>query len=151
MKTTKRIIVALLAVMALAMGMFAACGSSGGSSDASGVKDYLLEAKYNSDEINQWKHIYLVDDSNYIITVRALDSKDMETETVNFIMRGSYTLDGDTLTIEPGYGYCLAMNGNNPIEMPITPDNTAMYNAVMGNQGFAFTLDNKGMTFDVAE
>lgn len=148
MKSAKRIVCALVAVMALAMAMFTACG---GDSNASGVKDYLLEAKYNSDEINQWKHIYLVDDENYIITVKALDSKDMKTETVNFIMRGTYTLDGDKLTIEPGYGYCTAMNGSNPIEMAITPDNTAMYNATMGTQGFEFTLDNKAMTFEAVE
>ena len=117
-----------------------------------GVKDsYYCEGYYNSDEVNQFKYIVILDDDTFICSVKSLDSKDMTTETVNYVMKGSYVLDGDKLTLTPGYGYTLAMNGDTPIEMPMTPDNTAMSAACLGTSDFVFTVDEDAHTFDIAE
>lgn len=147
MKNLKKL-VALLLVVVLSVFCLAACGG-GGDSEAGGVKVYSVEAKFNSETVNQWKNIYLVDDNTYIITVDAVDSQDATRVTADFVMKGNYTLDGNTLTLEPGYGSAFAMNGDTPVIMQVTPDNGAMYFAMMGTQGYTFTLNEDG-TFDVA-
>ena len=54
--------------LALAMALmmvfsFAACG---GSKDESGVKVYTMDGKFNSETVNQWRNLYLVDEDTYI-------------------------------------------------------------------------------------
>lgn len=138
--------VALLLVVVLAALCLTACG---GSSEESGVKVYSVEAKFNSETVNQWKSIYLLDEDNYCLTVYALDSKDSTKVTADFYMAGKYTLNGTTLTLEPGYGYCYALNGDTPIEMPIS-EGGAMYSAMMGTTGYTYNLLQDG-TFEAAE
>lgn len=145
MKLTKKLVVLALAVVAM-FGLVA-CGNSESADD--GVKVYTVEAKFNSDEVNQWKNIYLLDDDTYVFTVYALDSQDSSKVTADFYMAGNYTLDGDVLTIELGYGYCTAMNGDTPIEMAVTPDNPAMYYAMAGAQATSFTLTDG--TFEIVQ
>lgn len=148
MKLRKRLIsLAVLVVTLVAMAGLTACGGS--SEEASGVKVYSVEAKFNSEEINQWKNIYLLDDSTYVITVYALDSQDPSKVTADFVMKGKYTLDGDTLNIELGYGYTTALNGDTPIEMAVTPDNAAMYYAMIGGNTTTFTLSDG--TFELVQ
>lgn len=137
-------IIALILVVVIAALCLTACG---GGSDESAVKVYSVATKFNSEVDNQWKNIYLVDEDNYIITVYALDSKDSTKVTADFYMAGKYTLDGNTLTIEPGYGYCYALNGDTPIEMTVS-EGGAMYSAMMGTTGYTFTLLEDG-SFEV--
>ena len=130
----------VFAVFALVLvGLFglASCGGNG-------VEVYTIEAKFNSEEVNQWKTLYLVDEDNYILTVKALDSKDMTTVTADFYMAGTYEREGDTVTLAPGYGYCKAMNGSMPIEMPVAGG--AMYAAMMGTTGYVYTLSGDTFT-----
>lgn len=145
MKLTKKLVVLALAVVAM-FGLVA-CGNSKDADN--GVKVYTVEAKFNSDEVNQWKNIYLLDDDTYVFTVYALDSKDNTKVTADFYMTGNYTLDGDVLNIELGYGFCKALNGDTPIEMPVTPDNPAMYYAMAGAQATSFTLTDG--TFEIVQ
>lgn len=144
----KKVITLVLVVVMAALCMVG-CASNAAKAEDNGVKVYTVEAKFNSETVNQWKKIYLLDEDNYVITVKALDSKDSSIVTADFYMAGTYTLDGNTLTINPGYGYCKAMNGDTPIEMPIS-EGGAMYNAMMGTTGYAYTLLEDG-SFEVAE
>lgn len=142
MKLTKKLVV--LAMAAMMVLSFAACGN-GEAKDESGVKVYTVEAKFNSETVNQWKSFYLVDEDTYILTVDALDSKDATKTTADFVMKGSYKLDGTKLTIELGYGSVYALNGDTPITMQITPETAgAMYAAMMGTQGTTFILNEDG-------
>lgn len=139
----KIVAILLLVVMALCL---AACGK-----DESGVKVYTVEAKSNSETINQWKKIVLLDEDTYILTVDAVDSRDATRVTANFVMKGSYTLADDVVTLEPGYGSVYAMNGDTPITMQITPESAAaMYGAMMGSTGWSWTLEKDG-TFTAVE
>ena len=134
----------VFAVFALVLvGLFglASCGGND-------VEVYTIEAKFNSEEINQWKNLYLIDEDNYVLTVKALDSKDMTTVTADFYMAGTYTREGDVVTLDPGYGFVKAMNGSTPIQMPVV-EGGAMYAAMMGTTGYTYTLD--GTTFIPAE
>ena len=135
----KKVVAILLrVVMALSL---TACGSK----DDSGVKVYTVEAKFNSETINQWKKIILLDEDTYILTVDAVDSHDATHVTANFVMKGSYTLADDVVTLEPGYGSVYAMNGDTPITMQITPESAAaMYGAMMGSTGWSWTLEKDG-------
>lgn len=135
----KIVAILLLAVLALSL---TACGK-----DDSGVKVYTVEAKFNSETINQWKKIVLLDEDTYIITVDAVDSKDATRVTADFVMKGSYTLDGTTLSIQPGYGSVYAMNGDTPITMQITPESAAaMYGAMMGTTSWTYTVEDGTFT-----
>lgn len=145
MKLTKKLLVLVFAVAA----MFGLVACGGSDTADNGVKVYTVEAKFNSDEVNQWKNIYLLDDDTYVFTVYALDSQDNTKVTADFYMAGNYTLDGDVLTIELGYGYCKALNGDTPIEMAVTPDNPAMYYAMAGAQATSFTLTDG--TFEIVQ
>lgn len=142
----KKVFALVLAVVMAAL-CLTACGSS--SAKDNGVKVYTIEAKFNSETVNQWKKIYLVDEDNYLLTVYAVDSKDSSKVTADFYMGGKYTLQGNTLTLEPGYGYVHALNGDTPIEMAVT-EGGAMYAAMMGTTGYTYTLLDDG-TFEVAE
>lgn len=146
MKLGKKLLVLALAVVAALS--LVACG---GSKDEAGVKVYTIEAKFNSDTVNQWKNFYLVDEDTYILTVDAVDSKDATKVTCDFVMKGNYTLDGDKLTIEMGYGSVYALNGDTPITMQINPEaGAAMYAAMMGTEGLTYTLLEDG-SFEVAQ
>lgn len=140
-------VITLVLVVVMAALCLTACSSE--KSADNGVKVYVVEGKHNSETINKWQKIYLVDDHNYIITVYALDSKDSSIVTADFYMAGTYTLDGNTLTINPGYGYCKAMNGDTPIEMAVS-EGGGMYFAMMDNTGYTFTLLEDG-SFEAAQ
>lgn len=87
------------------------------------VRTYTVEAKFNSDTVNQWKTLYLLDDEQYVLTVYALDSQDSTRVTADFYMTGKYvTNENGTVTLQPGYGHADVMNGDTPIAMAITPD-----------------------------
>lgn len=139
-------IVALMLVIIMSALCLTACG---GEAADNGVKIYTVEAKFNSETVNQWKNIYLIDEDNYVLTVYAVDSKDATKTTADFYMAGKYTLDGNTLTLEPGYGYTYALNGDTPIEMPVS-EGGAMYAAMMGTTGYTYTLLEDG-SFEVVE
>lgn len=141
-------VITLLMVVVMAALCLVGCSGSDAKVEDNGVKVYTVEAKFNSEIVNQWKTIYLLDDHNYVVTVYALDSKDSSIVTADFYMAGTYTLDGNTLTINPGYGYCKAMNGDTPIEMPIS-EGGGMYFAVMA-PSYTFTLLENG-SFEVVE
>lgn len=137
-------ILSCFAVLALALVSLLGLASCG---ESNGVEKYVVEAKFNSEEVNQWKTLYLIDEDNYVITVYALDSKDMETVTADFYMAGTYTREGNVVTIELGYGYCKAVNGGIPMEFAITPlTGGAMYAAMMGSAGTVYTLANGSFT-----
>lgn len=140
-------VITLVLVVVMAALCLTACSSE--KSADNGVKVYTVEAKFNSETVNQWKKIYLLDDHNYVLTVYALDSKDSSIVTADFYMAGNYTLDGNTLTINPGYGYCKAMNGDTPIEMKVE-EGGAMYYAMIGGASYTFTLLEDG-SFEVVE
>lgn len=137
--------------LVLALMMCFALVACGGGSEAvdNGVSVYTVEAKFNSETVNQWKKIYLIDEDNYLLTVYALDSKDSSKVTADFYMAGKYTLEGTTLTLEPGYGYTYALNGDTPIEMAVS-EGGAMYAAMMGTTGYTYTLLEDG-SFEAAE
>lgn len=146
----KRLVnIALCAVVLVMMMGLTACSDKGNKTSDSGVKAYTVEAKFNSEEINQWKSIYLLNEDTYVITVYAIDSQDSSKVTADFVMKGNYTLEGETLEIELGYGYTKALNGDTPIEMPVTPDNAAMYYAMIGGQSTTFTLGDG--TFEIVQ
>lgn len=164
MKLFRNILALMLALM-LVLGMVACGGQEAGTNEGgnstdggnsteppvvenlSGVQAYVMEAKFNSDTVNQWKTIYLVDEDTYIITVYALDSKDNTKVTADFYMSGSYTLEGNLMTIQPGYGFTKALNGDTPIQMPVMPDEnggfSGMYYAMIG-QFNSFVLNADG-------
>ena len=101
------------------------------------VRTYTVESKFNSDTVNQWKTLYLLDAQRYIITVYALDSQDSSRVTADFYMAGKYVTNEDgTFTIQPGYGHADALNGDTPISMAIAPDvngqMSSMYYSVVG-------------------
>lgn len=147
----KKFLVLLLGVV-MALFCLTSCdviNSVLGGGEDNGVKVYSVEAKFgNSAEVNQWKNIYLVDEDTYILTVNAVDSQDPDRVTADFYMSGSYELEGNVLTLEAGYGYVFAMNGDTPIQMPVGPGENgsanAMYAAMMGTTGLSFTLNEDG-------
>lgn len=141
-------VITLVLVVVMAVLALTGCSSNAKSAD-NGVKVYTVEGKHNSEEVNQWKKIYLLDDSKYVFTVYALDSQDSSIVTADFYMAGTYTLDGNTLTIDPGYGYVKAMNGDTPIEMAVS-EGGAMYFAMAGAASYTFTLLEDG-SFEVVE
>lgn len=135
---------ALLLVAILAVSVLTACGGQ----QETAVKVYTVEEKFNSDTVNQWKSLYLLDEDNYVLTVNALDSADTSRVTADFYMAGKYVTNEDgTVTILPGYGYAKVLNGDEPMEFPVGPDE----NGTMGNlyltmigQFTTFELNNNG-------
>ena len=87
----------LLLAVAMLFGL-AACG--GKEAEPQIVGKYVIEAKFNSETVNQWKTLYLLDEDTYTLTVYALDSKDPNKVTADFYMSGTYTLDGTTLEFQ---------------------------------------------------
>ncbi len=140
-------IIALLLVVIMATCCLAACDNGGTEEVKHNVQIYTVEAKFNSETVNQWKNIYLLDEDSYVMTVYALDSKDNTKVTADFYMSGKYTQDGNIITIEPGYGYTKALNGDTPIAMTVSPDDaggfSGMYYAMFG-QFNSFVLNADG-------
>jgi len=120
MKRTVCVLMVLISVL-----LFAAC-----STERPTAKCYTVEEKFNTNTVNQWKTLCLVDEDNYVLTVDAVDSGDPDRVTADFYMAGKYRDNGDgTVTIMPGYGYAKVMNGEEPMEFVVAPDE----NGAMGN------------------
>lgn len=101
------------------------------------VRTYTVESKFNSETVNQWKTLYLLNEDQYVITVYALDSQDSSRVTADFYMTGKYITNEDgSVTLQPGYGHADVLNGDTPISMTITPDVNgrmhSMYYSVVG-------------------
>lgn len=142
MKLAKRLLV-LVAAMMMVFGLVA-CG---GGSDEAGVKVYTMDGKFNSETVNQWRNLYIVDEETYILELEVLNSQDATKHTVEFVMRGYYTDNGDgTITLEPGYGNGYAMNGEQMIPCTATADEwNGMFEAMFGvNGATTFTLNDDG-------
>lgn len=149
MKSSKRLFVFVVAVM-MVLGLVA-CG--GGSSDTTGVKIYTMDGTFNSETINRWRNLYLVDEETYILELEVLNSQDATKHTVEFVMRGYYTDNGDgTITLQPGYGNGYAMNGDQKLPCIATEDEwNDMFESMFGvNGATTFTLNEDG-TFLPAE
>ena len=113
----KRILAAMLAVLTLL------CLFGCAREQAQTVAVYTKEEKFNSETVNHWKTLYLLNEDTYTLTVYALDSRDGETVTADFYMTGKYTKNQDgSVTLQAGHGYAKMMNGDIPVEMPVTPD-----------------------------
>lgn len=142
MKLVKRLVV--LAMAAMMLFSLAACG---GGSGESGVKLYTMDGKFNSETVNQWRNLYLVDDDTYILELAVLNSQDTTKHTVEFVMRGEYVTNEDgTITLQPGWGNGYAMNGEQQLPCTATPDEwNGMFVAMFGVNGITtFTLNDDG-------
>lgn len=138
----KRILAAMLAVLTL----LCLCGCT--REQAQTVAVYTKEEKFNSETVNHWKRLYLLNEDTYTLTVYALDSRDGETVTADFYMTGKYTKNEDgTVTLQAGYGYAKMMNGDIPVEMQVTPDANGqlsnLYYSMIG-QFDTFILNDDG-------
>ncbi len=147
MNILKRTLV-LFAVIIIGTNLIA-CG---GSSQNTGVKVYTMNGTFNSEENNIWRNLYLVDDDTYILEIEVLNSQDFTKHTVEFVMRGEYTLDGTTIALEPGYGSGYVMNGETKIPCTTnTEEWTTIFEAMFGVNGATkFTLNDDG-TYKPAE
>lgn len=148
MKLAKRLLV-LVAVVMMVLSL-TACGTS---SDETDLKVYTMDGTFNSETVNRWRNLYLVDEETYILELEVLDSQDATKHTVEFIMRGYYTDNGDgTITLKPGYGNGYAMNGDQMVPCIATEDEwNGMFEAMFGvNGATTFTLNDDG-TFLPAE
>lgn len=144
MKVFKKL--ALLAVAAMMLVSLAACGGSSSKND-SGVAKYTMDGKFNSETVNQWRNLYLVDEDTYILELEVLDSRDATRHTVEFVMRGEYVKNEDgSITLQPGYGNGYAMNGEQQIPCTATPAEwNGMFTAMFGVNGITtFTLNEDG-------
>lgn len=126
-------IVLLLLVFLMVVLCLVGCGTQ----KENGVAVYTVEEKFNSNTVNQWKTLYLLDEDTYTLTVYALDSQDAATVTADFYMSGNYITNEDgSITLQPGYGFARVLNGDIPVEMAIEPDAngnlSSMYYSVMG-------------------
>lgn len=91
--------------------------------ETAGPAVYTVEEKVNAAVVNQWKKLFLLDDSNYVVTVLSVDPRDGETVTVDFYMAGKYLKNPDgTVTLQAGYGYAKMLHGDIPVEMAVQPD-----------------------------
>ncbi len=138
----KRIFACLLIVVAV-LGLYG-CAQQ----NENVVRAYTVEEKFNSDTVNQWKTLYLLDEDTYTLTVYALDSQDGKTVTADFYMTGEYTKNANgSVTLQAGYGYAKMMNGDIPVEMQVQPDAngglSSLYYSMIG-QFDTFILNNDG-------
>lgn len=145
MKSAKKVLIFVLSAMMLFS--FAACG---GKEEGFDVRGYTNGTKLKSETVNKWQSIYLLTEDTYVVTVKALDSKDPSIVTFDLVMKGNYTMEGNVVTLEPGHGYVTAMNGSNPLEMAITPNSQAMFQTGIGGNFTQFTLNEDG-TFTPVE
>lgn len=140
----KRSILLILVIAMMIFGL-SACAQK---QEADGVRTYTVEGKFNSDTVNQWKTLYLLDEDHYLITVYALDSQDAERVTADFYMAGKYITNPDgSVTLQPGYGYADLINGETPVSLEICPDvngqMSSIYYSVIG-QFDTFILNRDG-------
>ena len=142
MELVKRLLVLVAAIIMVFS--LAACGTS---SEEAGVKVYTMDGTFNSETVNRWRNLYLVDEETYILELEVLDSHDATKHTVEFVMRGYYTDNGDgTITLKPGYGNGYAMNGDQQLPCIATDAEwNAMFEAMFGvNGATTFTLNDDG-------
>lgn len=123
----------LMLIAALLLTGLSACAQE----EDQGVRTYKVEGKFNSNEVNQWKTLYLLDEDHYMITVYALDSQDAQRVTADFYVSGKYVTNEDgSITLQPGYGYAELLNGETPISVEICPDvngnMSSIYDSVVG-------------------
>lgn len=138
----KNVIMIFVIVMMLGL---TACGN--GSDDAASIRTYTMNGKFNSDVENQFRTIYLVDEDTYILTIEVMHSQDATKHTVDFVMKGTYTDNGNgTITLDPGYGNGYAMNGDAVIPCTNTSAEwDAMVSAIFSVGGAtSFTLNDDG-------
>lgn len=148
MKLAKRLLVFVAAIM-LIFGL-SACGNS---NEESGVAVYTMDGSFNSEEVNRWRNLYLVDEDTYILELEVLDSQDFTKHTIEYVMRGSYIDNGDgTITLQPGYGNGYAMDDDKKIPCITTEDEwSEMFEIMFGvNGATTFTLNEDG-TYTPAE
>ena len=142
MKVMKKVVVLTIAAM-MALGV-AACGSSNNEAD---VRVYTMDGKFNSETVNQWRNLYLVDEDTYILEIEVLNSQDTTKHTVEFVMRGSYVDNGDdTITLQPGFGNGYAMDGETMVPCTVTDDEwNGMFETMFGvNGATTFALSDDG-------
>lgn len=142
MKLAKRLFVFVAAIMMI-FGLVA-CGTSSSEAD---VKVYTMDGTFNSETVNQWRNLYLVDEDTYILELEVLNSQDVTKHTVEFVMRGQYTDNGDgTVTLQPGYGNGYAMDDDEKIPCIVTDDEwNGMFETMFGvNGATTFTLNDDG-------
>lgn len=142
MKLLKKLLILVTAMM-MVFGLVA-CGDS---SDESGVTVYTMDGTFNSETVNQWRNLYLVDEDTYILELEVLNSQDASKHTVDFVMKGQYIDNGDgTITLQPGYGNGYAMNGEQKLPCIATDEEwNVMFEAMFGvNGATTFTLNDDG-------
>jgi len=141
MKMMRKAIVLILAVMML-FGL-TACG---GDTTEAQVKKYTMDGKFNSEEANWWRNLYLVDEDTYILEIEVLDSQNPELHTVEFVMRGQYTLNEDKITLTLGDGNGYVMNGQDKIACVTGSEGwERIFDAMFGvNGATTFTLRDDG-------
>lgn len=141
MKIIRKSLVLVLVVMML-FGLMA-CGNETTESE---IKKYTMDGKFNSEEVNWWRNLYLVDEDTYILEIEVLDSQDATKHTVEFVMRGGYTLDGDKITLTMGDGNGYVMNGKDKIACTTGNEGwERVFEAILGVKGVgSFTLKEDG-------
>lgn len=142
MKLAKRFVVLVIGIT-----MVCSLTACGGSSNEESVKVYTMDGTFNSETVNQWRNLYLVDEDTYILEFEVLNSQDATKHTIEFVMRGSYTDNGDgTITLQPGWGNGYAMNGEQQIPCTVSEDEwNGMFETMFGvNGATTFTLNDDG-------
>jgi len=132
----KKITTTALALLALTtVGTLTSCGGT-----SNGVERYVVQEVFgNADYKNKEMALTLIDVDTYTFTCRATDSQDKNRVTMDLYMSGSYTREDDIVTLNPGYGYCEALNGDTPIKMPVS-EGGAMYFAAIGAQSYTYRV-----------
>lgn len=141
MKIVRKSLVLILAVMML-FGLMA-CGNE---TTETQIKKYTMDGKFNSEEVNWWRNLYLVDEDTYILEIEVFDSQDETKHTVEFVMRGEYTLDGDKITLSIGDGNGYVMNGKDKIACTTGNEGwERVFETILGVKGVqSFTLKDDG-------
>ena len=147
MKMMRKAIVLILAVMML-FGL-TACG---GDTTEAQVKKYTMDGKFNSEEANWWRNLYLVDEDTYILEIEVLDSQNPELHTVEFVMRGQYTLNEDKITLTLGDGNGYVMNGQDKIACVTGSEGwERIFDAMFGVNGATTFVLNEDGTYKPAQ
>ena len=139
MKLAKRLLV-LVAAMAMVFTL-TACGGS----------DFPKEYKYTEPfgQGEQVMTITLEEDGTYLFAFTATASNGSGDIVMDQSMTGTYTLDGDTLTLDTAEGSGYYTAGSSKTEFTITKDEPGMYVNTTSRGSFVFTID--GDTFVPAE
>jgi len=150
MKLGKRCVV-LAVVGMMAFGLIA-CGGNTNTKEA-GVTVYTMDGKFNSETVNQWRNLYLVDEDTYILELEVLNSKDATQHTVEFVMRGTYVDNGDdTITLQPGFGNGYAMDGETKVPCTVSDDEwNGMFETMFGVNGATTFVLNEDGTYKPAQ